>query len=667
MIALYPFDTFNNRIILRFPNIHNDTDLPFVSLVTITRNRSEFYPLMIRNVSTCDYPKQLIEWIIIEDGRCCFKEVLSGTSLEASLQRIVYHNLGDLTFPIGYKRNLAVKKASHDIIVHMDDDDYYPPESIIARVRCLRDNDMDIKCVGCLSVRTFHMFTERTYEAYESSAINMSESSLAYKREFWNERRFENHCSRGEGVLFLNDRYTQCRSLPHIFVIVQFDHTKNTVKRQSNDMIYHSENTVPFLETIDKVTFCFVSKLRDDIFHSLPETEELIKFIKSYGSSYKASGNLRKLSSDLQRHPMCLELNRKFPLTNANRNSVVFYCGSGNRMTFLKHWDYDNMDNIGGSEEAVLMLAEIWSKRYKILIYNERNDVKTFHNGCVTFLPWYQFRQLDPCLVFISWRDVTHFEMFPMLNTKRRLLDLHDYTPVSWITSDIRLDNIFVKSEFHADHCVPSSLRSYTIIVENTITPKLRSTVPINQREKIILSTSRPERCWYTLFRLADDITTMFPDVVFMHAYDHSYLQRTEHWSVLGPLYEKNNSVRILGHLSIEDMNSLYKHVRMFVYPTLFREIDCVSLSKAIEASCVCVHTSAGAMIEKKKSYDTYCIDVREKTYEFDALNEEEYESFKTVVIEKIIHWDKDIEHTNTIFPSNHNVASIWMELFSDR
>ena len=60
MIALYPFDTFNNRIILRFPNIHNDTDLRFVSLVTITRNRSEFYPLMIRNVSTCDYPKQLI-------------------------------------------------------------------------------------------------------------------------------------------------------------------------------------------------------------------------------------------------------------------------------------------------------------------------------------------------------------------------------------------------------------------------------------------------------------------------------------------------------------------------------------------------------------------------------------------------------------------------------
>ena len=334
-------------------------------------------------------------------------------------------------------------------------------------------------------------------------------------------------------------------------------------------MIYHSENTVPFLETIDKETFRFVSTLRDAIFRSLPETEEIIEFIKCHGSSYKASRNLHKLSSDLQRHTMCLELNRKIPLTNANRNSVLFYSGSGNRMTFLKHWDYDNMDNIGGSEEAVLMLAEIWSKRYKILIYNERNDVKTFHNGCVTFLPWYQFRQLDPCLVFISWRDVTHFEMFPMLNTKLWLLDLHD-------------------------HCVPSSLRSYTIIVENTITPKLRSTVPINQREKIILSTSRPERCWYTLFRLADDITTMFPDVVFMHAYDHSYLQRTEHWSVLGPLYEKNNSVRILGHLSIEDMNSLYKRVRMFVYPTLFRKIDCVSLSKAIKASCVCVHTSAG-------------------------------------------------------------------------
>ena len=38
---------------------------------------------------------------------------------------------------MGMKRNICVEHADHDIIVHMDDDDYYPPESIYSRVSAL--------------------------------------------------------------------------------------------------------------------------------------------------------------------------------------------------------------------------------------------------------------------------------------------------------------------------------------------------------------------------------------------------------------------------------------------------------------------------------------------------------------------------------------------------
>ena len=103
MIENYPFDIVDNNMILRFPKLKDDNDLPNISVVTITRNRPEFYSLMIRNIETCDYPKHLIEWVIIEDGSSMFN--FSTVSCVA----VKYFHLGDLHFPIGYKRNIDVK------------------------------------------------------------------------------------------------------------------------------------------------------------------------------------------------------------------------------------------------------------------------------------------------------------------------------------------------------------------------------------------------------------------------------------------------------------------------------------------------------------------------------------------------------------------------------
>ena len=664
----YPCETIEKRLVLKFPTIHDDNSLPYISLLTITRDRSEFLPLMIRNVLSCDYPKHLIEWVIIEDGPCRLNLCAIQAHLESTI-RITYHHLGDLVFPIGFKRNIAVKMASHDILVHIDDDDYYPPESVIARVRSLTNRNMTISCVGCLSVRTFNLFTERTYEAYESSAINMSESSLAYKRDFWIDRRFENKCSHGEGINFVKNRYSQCRSLPHVFVITQFDHTKNTVKRFSNNTMYDTDNTVPFIETVDTETRIFVYDLRNSISRSMPETKEIIEFIKHHGSSKRASRLISNLSSHLQRHPLCLELCRNFPSTKikAKRNSIVFYCGSGRYMTFLKKWDYENMDNIGGSEESVLKLAKCLSVKYWVSIYNERDDTKSFENGRIVFIPWYQFRPLDHCDIFVSWRDVSHFELFPNLKSNIRILDLHDLVPISWIPSDIVIDYILVKSHFHSDQCIPESLKSYVHVIPNIIEPLIETLTPINRREKIILSTSSPERCWYSLFRLADDITELYPEIVFILAYSYESIQQTTHWSVIGPLYKNNRTVQIKGHLPVNEVNVLYKRARMFVYPTRFCEVDCVSLSKAIEASCLCVHTSAGAMLEKSKKFNTYCVPVTNVNQwnETFGLDETEYESFRSVVISIINSWD-DCVNNESILPSNTDAGAMWMSLLSN-
>jgi len=41
---------------------------PFVSVCTPTYNRKKFIPYIIKCFQEQDYPKELIEWIIIDDG-----------------------------------------------------------------------------------------------------------------------------------------------------------------------------------------------------------------------------------------------------------------------------------------------------------------------------------------------------------------------------------------------------------------------------------------------------------------------------------------------------------------------------------------------------------------------------------------------------------------------
>ena len=658
MIQDYPCTTEANSVRLHFPTITCDDELPRVSVLTITRNRPEFYCLLVRNMQTCDYPKHLIEWVLIEDGESRFDASSFYASVKDTLN-VKYSYLGDLHFPIGYKRNTAVKKSTHDLLVHVDDDDYYPPESILARVRCLYPFKDTLKCVGCLKVRTFHLFTEKTYEAHESSAVNMSESSLAYTRDFWEQRKFENKCSNGEGISFLKDRYHECRSLPHMFVIVQFDHDRNTVVRRNTSVLYEDDGNVSFLHTVDNDLVVFINDLRNGIAQNMPETKEIVSFIKQKGSMQCASSTLHELTPSLQRHPLALELCRTFPGKKTKERGVVFYCGSGMNMSFGKRWDYDDTSNIGGSEEAVLLLAKEWCRHTTVTVYNERDDTRLYEDGRIVFRPWYTFRPLDAMSVFVSWRDPSHFEMFPSINCTHRVLDLHDYIPSSWIKKEAGIHFIFAKSTFQAERCVNRDTRAVVRVVPNGV----RRNSSKVQKERMVLCTSSPERCWIDLFRLARDIHAIDPSFRFVHAYDYSAVQQTKQWDHLKGPYEENTHVELLGHVPLKDMNALYKKAALFVYPTLFPEIDCVSLTKAIDASCVCIHTSAGALYEKSIMYDTICIGVRNdaRYKEGFALNEEEYTAFKNAVINTLNVSTCDTRSKKKV-KTSRDVFTVWYE-----
>ena len=46
----------------------SNNDLPNVSILTITRNRKSYINLMLKNWNGFDYPRDKLEWIILDDG-----------------------------------------------------------------------------------------------------------------------------------------------------------------------------------------------------------------------------------------------------------------------------------------------------------------------------------------------------------------------------------------------------------------------------------------------------------------------------------------------------------------------------------------------------------------------------------------------------------------------
>ena len=72
-----------------------------------------------------DYPTDKVEWIIVEDGA----QDDTVQDLLPIQDNIKYFNLPD-NLSIGEKRNYTVSKANNEIIVCMDDDDYYQPGSV---------------------------------------------------------------------------------------------------------------------------------------------------------------------------------------------------------------------------------------------------------------------------------------------------------------------------------------------------------------------------------------------------------------------------------------------------------------------------------------------------------------------------------------------------------
>ncbi|AQA19539.1 hypothetical protein BST95_16160 [Halioglobus japonicus] len=113
---------------------------PLASLITPTLNLEKFLALQTQTLKDQTYSN--IEWLV-HDSSDAASETLS-TSDDTRIR--YYHQPGEMS--IGSKRNFLIGEAQGDVIIHLDDDDFYAPTYVETMVEALEQGHDLVKLSG---------------------------------------------------------------------------------------------------------------------------------------------------------------------------------------------------------------------------------------------------------------------------------------------------------------------------------------------------------------------------------------------------------------------------------------------------------------------------------------------------------------------------------------
>lgn len=209
-----------------------EEEMPKVSVITVTKDRRTFIPLAKYCFLAQAYPEDKLEWVIVDDGKDQIKDLVS----DIPNVKYILCDEREGGWTIGAKRNLAVEKASHDILVMLDDDDVYPNNSVLSRVAYMLAGPSPRECVFSTTIPCFEIHEKKSFMNVPPILLEMadrvSEATLAFTRDFWKHRGFPDQ-QIAEAGAFIRGREHMCRELSPQDVIVSLCHKKTTSSRKA--------------------------------------------------------------------------------------------------------------------------------------------------------------------------------------------------------------------------------------------------------------------------------------------------------------------------------------------------------------------------------------------------------------------------------------------------
>lgn len=206
-------------------NKHNH--LPFVSVCTPTFNRRPFIEMMFQCFRNQTYPRSRMEWIIIDDGTDKIQDLVN----TSDISQIKYFAV-DQKMTLGAKRNFMHSKTVGDIIVYMDDDDYYPPERVEHAVEALTLNK-GAMCAGASEIYVFFKHIQKMYQSGPYGPNHATAGTFAFRKQLLDDCRYDDGASLAEERSFLKNFTIPMVQLDPLKTILVFSHVHNTFDKRN--------------------------------------------------------------------------------------------------------------------------------------------------------------------------------------------------------------------------------------------------------------------------------------------------------------------------------------------------------------------------------------------------------------------------------------------------
>ena len=210
---------------------------PTVSLITVTQySRRACLTNLIELIREQIYDT-IVEWVIVEGSQdqadadanqlYLASQYNAIESLPLNVVYIPYeedqsHCLSDL-------RNLGNLTATGEIIVCMDDDDYYPPTRVSHAVHRLVNSTALI--AGCSRIFIYFYTCNLFFQFKSFGKTHSTNNCMAYKREYLENHAYKSRLNKAEETSFTNHFTEPMEQLdPHKCIVVS-SHGSNTVDK----------------------------------------------------------------------------------------------------------------------------------------------------------------------------------------------------------------------------------------------------------------------------------------------------------------------------------------------------------------------------------------------------------------------------------------------------
>jgi glycosyltransferase involved in cell wall biosynthesis len=234
-----------------------------VSVVTPTYNRRMFIPTLIEIYRVQTFPKEKMEWIIMDDGKQKVDDLFEEAS--KTIPNIRYIRK-DEKMRLGAKRNELNKLVRGKIVIAMDDDDYYPPSRVSSVVEAFKRNPK-IELAGSSEMNLYYVDSKKIYTIGPYNDKHATNGTMAWRKSYSDKHKYDEFVTKAEEITFLENfihPMIQLNSLSTILVICHTDNTADKNELREEHMAYIGKHQSKFKESVYKLEdFVKEKEIRD--------------------------------------------------------------------------------------------------------------------------------------------------------------------------------------------------------------------------------------------------------------------------------------------------------------------------------------------------------------------------------------------------------------------